>query len=403
MGFVCFRTLRTLSQRKRIPREILAAAGKTLPGHTFEIEGLRFEIELARSAMMDSVAGNTGVVIVCFVETGTSAVISTGTSDGTNSKSITWLTLDTKQPAEQAFPHSGNVSRRDTVSCQGLKNEGSGAFVYSEFPETATSFSKEFRGAALDAIESGWKAVEIRWLGINFWTECPSFDKALLDSAVRLCRLASEKILAPGKFSGLKVTVRTGFEKDIPQIHWTKEQLALVPPNFTRVCVSAHDSVPYLNAPLCELLRMLAAGRDAYHVCRGFPFADVFADSGLVGTRLLPVSTRDSFIYGLDRFTEGEVIDSFISVCDSGTVVSQIQKAESYNLHSAIIRNLSGVELYCRRLLEYDSSWYTGEYEILTTHSEAKVLEAVNAVAAKYSCSVERIEAPFRKKITQIS
>lgn len=189
-----------------------------------------------------------------------------------------------------------------------------------------------------------------------------------------LARLGGE---VPRRDLPERVTLRHGFEPDVPRWHWTPEDLARHVPGLTRVCVSAWAGSPLLNATLLRLFDALAGG----------------APISFMPTRPTP----DELLWAYDD-PDPVAADHFMDGAFFGGLVAGAPAPDVplYARHRAALDALGDALFYARRLRDDEDSWFAGEYEILSRRlTAAKIEEAVRALGLP----VVVIDRPFSPKL----
>lgn len=263
-------------------------------------------------------------------------------------------------------------------------------------PETRAILQKALHGRWRTF---GKRAVELYFADNVFHHE--ALDQTELLLALRALRLLD----TPVSFRphGGLLTIRFGFEPDVPPWHWQPEQIRTLPPGLTRAAVSAYYKNPYLNAPLVDLLYALAGDR---HTAFLFPRCDLaFLEHALGKTfeyRDALFVTRDSVApVAADLYLDGGFFHGFLAFSDPpGEIAEEFRDIGRARFHEIAVELLPRLHLYVRRLFDDEASWYSGEYEILSTRlSDQHVLSAVESVASKYGARVVRLDRRFNIKL----
>ncbi|OGG53067.1 MAG: hypothetical protein A3F84_20800 [Candidatus Handelsmanbacteria bacterium RIFCSPLOWO2_12_FULL_64_10] len=205
------------------------------------------------------------------------------------------------------------------------------------------------------------------------------FDHADYDDLPRdlaaLARLGGE---IPRRDAPERLTLRHGFEDDVPRWHWTPEDRARHEPGLTRVCVSAWAGSPLLNATLLRLFHSLAAD----------------APLAFMPARPLPDELR--WAYGnavpavaADHFMDGAFFGGLI-------VGAPPPDGPVYGRHRAALAMLDDCLFYVRRLRDDEDSWFAGEYEIL---SRRLAREQIETAVRSLAIPVTEIDKPFSPKL----
>lgn len=204
------------------------------------------------------------------------------------------------------------------------------------------------------------------------------FDHADYDDLARdldaLARLGGD---IPRPDEPERLTLRHGFESDVPRWHWTPEDRARHEAGLTRVCVSAWAGSPLLNDTLLRLLRALACD----------------APLAFMPTRPLP----DELLWAYDD-PDPVAADAFMDGAFFGGALAGAAAPDvpAYALHRAALDALDAARFYARRLRDDEDSWFGGEYEILSrTLSREAIEEAVRALGIP----VLEIDRPFLPKL----
>ena len=218
--------------------------------------------------------------------------------------------------------------------------------------------------------------------------------------AARLWQLARAPIAK--ELKGGTITFREGFEADCPQGHWRHDLKAKLPPNVRRFCISYWQDDPLITLPIARFLHDLAGES------RIFTFSDTedlrflemsFERRDIAVWGTLVELKKPEMLAAADQHTDG----GFFGGCLAAREVPKALDGETipkFRWHEAALKVWRGCDFYARRLYDFENSWYTGEYEILTVHP-LDVRGAVDRMAASLGAQVMDIDRRFHKRLVK--
>jgi hypothetical protein len=222
-------------------------------------------------------------------------------------------------------------------------------------------------------------------------------EEDLVPDARRVAALASRP--KAKEHRGGIFTYREGFEKDCPQVHWRHDLRARLPGDVYRYGVSYWSDGPLLNAVLAGLLWDLTAGRrrwvvtdveDLDFLAHGFG-ASAFESGGtLIELR------RPEALVAADLATDGRFFGGLVAAAEPPA--SFAGTLPSWDWVPRMIAALEAGAIVVRRLDDDERSWYSGEYEILST-LPLPVRQAIETAALKIGATAAVIERRFNKRM----
>lgn len=229
------------------------------------------------------------------------------------------------------------------------------------------------------------------------------FDSTRLDAAELKLALKSLKHLdlpIDDPLRGGAFTFRSGFEADVPPWHWSAEAVRALPPDVTRAVVSYYHDNPCLNEGLVDFFYELAGNaRKVFvsdHESLGF-LRSAFGDAVRQEGTLIETDRRD-VPPAADQYLDGGFFAAFFAV--DGPLPASLKGLQRFALHDAAVRELPNLRFYVRRLLDDEASWFSGEYEILSTKLDARDFAAVlEKLAPRYGAKIMPLERRFTLKV----
>jgi hypothetical protein len=204
------------------------------------------------------------------------------------------------------------------------------------------------------------------------------------------------------EFKGGTITFREDFEADCPQNHWRHDLRAKLPQNVRRYCVSYWQDDPLITLPIARFLYDLAGES------RIFTFSDT------EDLRFLEMSfeRRDIAIWGTlvelkkpemlaaaDQHTDGGFFGGCLAARELPAALEG-EEIPKFRYHEAALKVWRKCDFYARRLFDFESSWYTGEYEILTVYP-IDIRGAVDRMAKSLGAQVLEIDRRFHKRLVK--
>lgn len=250
------------------------------------------------------------------------------------------------------------------------------------FPGRWTAFSKFFVEVILSGNRfdhRGWTADEVR---------------ADLRTLGSLASVPLARVSKGGIF-----THRRAWEKDIPEWHWKPAQLNALPEGARRECVSYWRENSYLNDGLVQLFWRLAGGRRVFVLTdqRDLDFLEhAFGKGGTFHGSLFETSDP-RYLAAADQMLDGEFFGGILVADD---VPPGFEDVKRYRFHDAAVAALPGVHFYARRLFDDEFSWFSGEYEILSTKlGEDEIRGALDALAFERRADLRDLDRRFSFKL----
>lgn len=263
-------------------------------------------------------------------------------------------------------------------------------------PETKTILQK--------ALPGRWRSFGKRSVELYFADNIFHYE-GLDDTELLLAMRALKALDAPIalKTHGGILTFRSGFEKDVPPWHWQLEKINALPPGLKRAVVSCYHKNPYLNAALVDLFYALAGSHSTAFL---FPRHNVgFLEHALGKT----FETHDALFItkdvtapvAADLYLDGGFFEGFIAFSGSAAeIAEEFRDIGRARFHEIALELLPRLRLYVRRLFDDEASWYSGEYEILSTQlGDREIVQAVESVASKYAARIVKLDRRFTPKL----
>jgi hypothetical protein len=216
----------------------------------------------------------------------------------------------------------------------------------------------------------------------------------------RLAGLAEQPL--ERTFRGGTFTIREGFEKNVPQWHWRHDQRPKLPREARRFCVSYWTGSPLLNPPLVRLFTLLAEGQPMHYLSDAGDLsclADAFGRQGIARRGALVELSNPAMPVAADLHLDGGFFGGLLVAkeppggFEAGGMPRRL-------FHDAALKVMGRCVLYARRLWDDEFSWYSGEYEIVST-SPLDVRGTVAKLASEMGSQVLDIDRRFNKRIVQ--
>jgi hypothetical protein len=199
-------------------------------------------------------------------------------------------------------------------------------------------------------------------------------------------------------------TYRTGFEPRLAEWHWKPDQRARLPEGTRRRLVSAWVDNAYLNRPLVRLFRKLAGSGTSLWLT---PAEDLsFLEEGFgrpaeVRGHLVELDPAGMAV-AADQYLDGEFFAGLLVPIpgEEAAVRDRLAHETRFRFHDAAIDLLPRLSFYARRLYDDEFSWFSGEYEIVSSHlDESAVRTAIEETAKEFEATVKEIDRPFSFKL----
>ena len=214
-----------------------------------------------------------------------------------------------------------------------------------------------------------------------------------LDALARLAAVRAER-----KPRGGTWTIRQGFEPNPPAWHWKPEQRAALPPGARRWCLSAWYDNSYLNIALARLLWALAGDRPIACVTVGTDLdflADGFGVPVAVNDQAVRLASPEMAV-AADQALDGD----FLGLAVAGEPGDAFAGALKLQLLDRALAAMPKLRFFARRLFDDEFSWFSGEYEIVSSElSDDDVREAFFKLADEFGAKVVELERPFSFKL----
>lgn len=248
-----------------------------------------------------------------------------------------------------------------------------------------------------------WKRLQKNYLELSVSENKFQYDKLTTDDLKTFLKTleALNLIELNHKPTGGFITVRTGFEKNIPPWHWKKEQINGLPADIQRVCFSFYDRNPYLNQLVVEIISILCGNRKSYYLTDyenpnviNYSFESSFEYENPL------FSTEDlRGVISVDNYSDGKFFQGFIAL-DRNEASHFFKNAKRYQFDEIASKNIDKLYFYVKRLLDHEGAWYSGEYEIISLYLTPKeIADALQTAAQNYDAKLLKIDAPFSPKI----
>jgi hypothetical protein len=212
--------------------------------------------------------------------------------------------------------------------------------------------------------------------------------------------LELSKVPLSKPYRGGTFTYREGFEQTVPQWHWRHDQRPRLPKDVQRYCFSYWNESPLLNPVLMRVLWDLSADSRRFFISStedlrfledGFERRDIACWGALLELKNpgMPVAA--------DLLTDGEFFGGLLAAKDlpEGFDSEEMPKVR---FHDAAIQVLRTCDFYARRLYDDENSWFSGEYEIVSTRP-LDVRGTLSRIATEIGAQVMDIDRRFNKRI----
>jgi hypothetical protein len=214
-----------------------------------------------------------------------------------------------------------------------------------------------------------------------------------LDALAQLAAVRAER-----KPRGGTWTIREGFEPHPPAWHWKPEQRAALPAGARRWCISAWYDNSYLNIALARLLWTLAGDRPLSIVTVGTELdflADGFGTPVPVVDQAVRIASPEMAV-AADQALDGD----FLGLAVAGEPGDAFAGALKLQLLDRALAAFPRFRFVARRLFDDEFSWFSGEYEIVSTElADEEVRAAFSTLAAEFGAKVVALERPFSFKL----
>jgi len=223
-------------------------------------------------------------------------------------------------------------------------------------------------------------------------------DPKLSSTFKELLELSKVPLSKPCR--GGTFTYREGFEQTVPQWHWRHDQRPKLPKDVQRYCFSYWNDSPLLNPILMRVLWELSADSRRFFISstedlrfleHGFSRQDIACWGALLELKdpAMPVAA--------DLLTDGEFFGGLLAARDlpAGFESEDMPKVR---FHDAAINVFRKCDFYARRLYDDENSWFSGEYEIVSTRP-LDVRGTLSRIATEIGAQVMDIDRRFNKRI----
>jgi hypothetical protein len=195
-------------------------------------------------------------------------------------------------------------------------------------------------------------------------------------------------------------TYREGFEAKVPQWHWRHDQRPKLPKDVNRFCFSYWQDGPLLNPVILRVLWELAGGGRKFFITNteDLRFLDYgFGRREIACWGALVELMKPEMPVAADLHTDGEFFGGLLVAKDvpPGFEMEQMPKIQ---FHDAAIKALRKCDFYARRLYDDEFSWFSGEYEIVSTYP-LDVRGVLFKVAEEMGAQVMDIDRRFHKRL----
>lgn len=204
--------------------------------------------------------------------------------------------------------------------------------------------------------------------------------------------------------SGGRWTYREGWEARVAAWHWKPEQRARLPENAHRWGISAWLDNSYLNRPLAGTFRRLAGTAELLWITaeRDLRFLEEGFGTALRLDGSIARLPDPDMAVAADQQLDGDFFSGVLAV-EAGAVdeaIARFRDEIKHGFHDAALELLPRARFYARRLYDDEFSWFSGEYEIVSTQlADGEVRAALDAEAEAAKATVRTIERPFSFKL----
>lgn len=200
-------------------------------------------------------------------------------------------------------------------------------------------------------------------------------------------------------WEGGTFTYREGFEPKVPQWHWRHDLRPKLPQNVHRYCFSYWQEGPLLNPVVMNVLWDLAGGARKFFVTdlTDLRFLEYGFGPGTLTFRgtLVELGKPDMAV-AADLRSDGEFFGGLLAAREAPPGFEA--ELPRYRFHEEALRAFPACDFYARRLYDDECSWFSGEYEIVST-VPLDVRGTLLRIAAGVKGQVMDIDRRFHKRI----